>query len=52
MTVNLQMSIYRWTYYMHGAAQRVDNCEQQLDFFTKAMVEPRTRADHGHLRGN
>ena len=23
---------------MHGAAQRVDNCEQQLLFFTKAMV--------------
>ena len=29
---------------MHGAAQRVDNCEQQLDFFTKAMVRPRTRS--------
>jgi len=28
---------------MHGAAQRVDNCEQQLDFFTKVMVRPRTR---------
>jgi len=24
---------------MHGAAQRVDNCEQQLEFFTKAMVD-------------
>ena len=35
---------------MHGAAQRVDNCEQQLEFFTKAMVRPRTRADHGHSR--
>jgi len=23
---------------MHGAAQSVDNCEQQLEFFTKAMV--------------
>ena len=30
---------------MHGAAQRVDNCEQQLEFFMKAMVRPRTRAD-------
>jgi len=30
---------------MHGAAQRVDNCEQQLDFFTKAMVRPRTRGE-------
>ena len=28
---------------MHGAAQRVDNCEQQLYFLTKAMVRPRTR---------
>jgi len=37
---------------MHGAAQRVDNCEQQLEFFTKAMVRPRTKADHGHSRGN
>ena len=27
---------------MHGAAQRVDNCEQQLEFFTKAMVRPIT----------
>jgi len=31
---------------MHRAAQRVDNCEQQLEFLTKAMVRPRTRADH------
>jgi len=38
--------------YMHGAAQRVDNREQQLDFFMKAMVGPRTRAEHGHPRGN
>jgi len=37
---------------MHGAAQRVDNCEQQLDFLTKAIVRPRTGADHGHPRGN
>ena len=37
---------------MHGAAQRVDNCEQQLEFFTKAMVRPRTRAEHSHSRGN
>ena len=37
---------------MHGAAQGVDNCEQHLEFFTKAMVRPRTRADHGHSRGN
>ena len=44
--------IYRGPHYMHGAAQRVDNCEQQLEFFTKAMVRPRTRADHGHSRGN
>jgi len=36
---------------MHGAAQRVDNREQQLECFTKAMVGPRTRADHGHPRG-
>jgi len=36
---------------MHGAAQRVDNREQ-LQFCTKAMVGPRTRADHGHPRGN
>ena len=35
---------------MHEAAQRVDNCEQQLDLFTKAMVRPRTRAHHGHPR--
>ena len=33
---------------MHGAAQSVDNCEQQLEFFIKAMVGSRTRADHGH----
>jgi len=26
----------------------VDDRKQQLDFFTKAMVGPRTRADHGH----
>ena len=25
---------------MYGAAQRVDNREQQLEFFTKAMVGP------------
>jgi len=37
---------------MNGAAQRVDNCEQQLDVFTKAMVGPRTRAVHGHPRGD
>ena len=36
---------------MHGAAQRVDNREQQLRFFMKAMVGPRTRADDGHPRG-
>jgi len=41
----------RGPHYMHGAAQRVDNCEQQLEFFT-TMVRPRTRADHGHSRGN
>ena len=29
---------------MHGAAQRVDICEQQLEFLKKAMVRPRTRA--------
>jgi len=28
---------------MHGAAQRVDNREQQSDFFTKVIVGPRTR---------
>jgi len=28
---------------MHRAAQRVDNCEKHLDFFTKAMFRPRTR---------
>ena len=27
-------------------------CEQQLESLTKAMVRPRTRADHGHSRGN
>jgi len=27
---------------MHGAAQRVDNCKQQLVFFTKAMVSETT----------
>jgi len=43
---------YRGPRYMHGAAHRVDNCEQQLDFFTKAMIGPRTRADHGHPQGN
>ena len=37
---------------MHGAAQKVDNCKQQLEFFTKAMVGPRTRADDGHSRRN
>ena len=37
---------------MHGAEQRMSNREQQLDFFTKAIVGPRTRADHGHPRGN
>ena len=30
----------------------LDNCEQQLNFFTKAMVRPRTRAYNGHPRGN
>ena len=43
---------YRGPHYMHGASQWVDNCEQQLEFFTKAMVRPRTKADHGHSRGN
>ena len=43
---------YRGPHYMHGAAQRVDNCEQQLEFLTKAMFRPRTRPDHGHPRGN
>jgi len=43
---------YRGPHYMHEAAQRVDNCKQQLNFFTKAMVRPRTRADHGQPRGN
>jgi len=40
--------------HMHGAAQRVDNREQQLEFLTKTMVGPRTSADHGHplARGN
>jgi len=28
---------------MHVAAQRVDNCEQQMYFLTKAMVRPRTK---------
>ena len=42
---------YRGPHYMHRATQRMDNCEQQLDFFTKAMVRPRTRAHHGHSRG-
>jgi len=37
---------------MYGAAQRVENREQQLEFFTKAMVGPRTRADYGHPRRN
>jgi len=37
---------------MHGAAQRVDKCKKQLEFLTKAMVRPRTRADHGHPRVN
>jgi len=37
---------------MHGAAQRVDNCEQQIEFLKKAMDGPRTRTDHGHPRGN
>jgi len=36
---------------MHGATQRVDNCEQQLEFFTKAIVRLRTRADYGNPRG-
>jgi len=36
---------------MHGAAQRVDNCEQQLENFTKAMVRLKTRTDRGHSRG-
>jgi len=43
---------YRGPHYLHGAAQRVDNCKQQLELFTKAMVRPRTRADHGHPREN
>jgi len=37
---------------MHGAAQRVDNREEPLEFFMKAMAGPRTRADHGHPREN
>jgi len=37
---------------MHGDTQRVDNCEQELECFMKAMVRPRTRADHGHTKGN
>jgi len=36
----------------NGAVQRAHNREQQLEYFTKAMVGPRTRADHGHPRGN
>ena len=28
---------------MHGATQSVNNCEQQLEIFTKAMVRPRTK---------
>ena len=43
---------YRGPCYMHGVAQRVDNREQQLEFVKNAMVGPRTRADHGHPRGN
>jgi len=31
---------------------RSTNNRQPLHFFTKAMVRPRTRADHGHSRGN
>jgi len=37
---------------MQEVAQRVNNCEQQLDFFTTAIIGPSTRADHGHPRGN
>ena len=37
---------------MHEAAQRVGNCEQQLEFCTKMMVRLRTRADHGHPKAN
>jgi len=37
---------------MHGATQRVDNREKQLDFFIKTMVGPRTNADHDHQIGN
>jgi len=37
---------------MHGAAQRVENHEQQLEFLTKAMIRLRTRADDSHSRGN
>jgi len=36
---------------MHGA-QKVETHEQQLEFVTKAMVKPRTRADYGHPRRN
>ena len=43
---------YRGPHYMHGAAQRVYNCEQQLECFTKTMVRLRTRADNSHSRGN
>ena len=42
---------YRGPYYLHRAAQRVDNREQQLEFSKKAMVGSRTRAGHGHPRG-
>ena len=37
-------------FYMHGAAQRVENHEQPYDFFTKVMVGLRAKADHGHPR--
>jgi len=37
---------------MHRAAQRMDNHEQQMDFFTEAMIGPRTRADHVNPKGN
>jgi len=37
---------------MNGAAHWVDNCKQHLDFFKKAIVRPRTRADYSHPRGN
>ena len=35
---------YRGAHYMHGAAQRVDNCEQQLELFTKAMVKTKNKS--------